>query len=317
MFGTFFKWVEKLTTHLLTHRRRMHMDEKLFSCERCNKDYAYQHQLDRHLKTEVHNMNVPDPLVHEVKTEMPKKMQNVKVMKVTKQPDGTLLCLLCKESFDDISDVVKHMPNCANIQSAEDREYTYDVLKNLPANKATPTRVTTPTKKKTKKNSGRPVAADTLPKNERYKCQDCSESYKWKSGLVMHINKIHLPRRNEKKATTFLCNLCPKYYKKNNSDLPIHKYECHVDCAKRILKKCRMCPMRFRYTNAYIKHCEDIHNCKPSEYVDKDCWKCDKCGQTASSYENLQIHLQSHPRESKRSEALGEFIFIVSLANFG
>ena len=292
----------------------MHMDEKLFSCERCNKDYAYQHQLDRHLKTEVHNMNVPlDHEIPEIKVEVPKKMQNVKVMKVTKQPDGTLLCLLCKESFDDISDVIKHMPNCTNIKSAEDREYAYDVLKNLPANKITNS--PTKTKKKTKKNSGRPVAADTLPKNERYKCQDCSESYKWKSGLVMHINKIHLPRRNEKKATTFLCNLCPKYYKKNNSDLPIHKYECHVDCAKRILKKCRMCPMRFRYTNAYIKHCEDIHNCKPSEYVDKDTWKCDKCGQTSSSYENLQIHLQSHPRESKRSEALGEFIFIASLAN--
>ena len=116
------------------------MDEKLFPCERCNKDYAYQHQLDRHLKTEVHKMNVPlddDPLDHEIKAEVPKKMQNVKVMKVTKQPDGTLLCLLCKESFDDISDVIKHMPNCTNINSAEDREYTYDVLKNLPSNKTT------------------------------------------------------------------------------------------------------------------------------------------------------------------------------------
>ena len=82
-----------------------------------------------------------DPLDHKIKAEVPQKMQNVKVMKVTKQPDGTLLCLLCKESYNDISDVIKHMPNCTNIQSAEDREYTYDVLKNLPSNK-TPLTIT-------------------------------------------------------------------------------------------------------------------------------------------------------------------------------
>ena len=63
-----------------------------------------------------------------------KPVQNVKVMKVTKLPDGKLLCVLCKKIFEAINDVVQHMPNCTNLENAEDIKERPDVLKNLSSN---------------------------------------------------------------------------------------------------------------------------------------------------------------------------------------
>ena len=41
-------------------------------------------------------------------------------MKVEKQNDGTFLCLLCFDFFDDLSDVHKHVPICGKPKTAKE-----------------------------------------------------------------------------------------------------------------------------------------------------------------------------------------------------
>ena len=41
-------------------------------------------------------------------------------MKVEKQNDGTFLCLLCFDFFDDLSDVHKHVPFCGKPKTAKE-----------------------------------------------------------------------------------------------------------------------------------------------------------------------------------------------------
>ena len=50
----------------------------------------------------------------------PPKAKSVKVMKVEKQSDGTFLCLLCFNFFDDLSDVHKHVPFCVKSKIADE-----------------------------------------------------------------------------------------------------------------------------------------------------------------------------------------------------
>ena len=45
--------------------------------------------------------------------------KNVKIMKLTKQPDGKLQCQLCENIFDGMNEVVKHQPNCAKLDSSK------------------------------------------------------------------------------------------------------------------------------------------------------------------------------------------------------
>ena len=60
--------------------------------------------------------------------------KNVKIMKLTKQPDGKLQCQLCENIFDGMNEVVKHQPNCAKLDSAKGQlisEQIYAIL-NFP-----------------------------------------------------------------------------------------------------------------------------------------------------------------------------------------
>ena len=61
--------------------------------------------------------------------------KNVKVMKVIKEPDGKLMCQLCETIFDAMNDVVKHMPNCAKLDSAKGQlisTFPFGVFKSPP-----------------------------------------------------------------------------------------------------------------------------------------------------------------------------------------
>ena len=55
--------------------------------------------------------------------------KSVKEIKVSKQPNGNLFCQLCKEEFYGMNDVVKHIPNCAKLNSAKEIKKT-DVITN-------------------------------------------------------------------------------------------------------------------------------------------------------------------------------------------
>ena len=50
-----------------------------------------------------------DPDLSRIKVPGAKK---VRVMKVTKQSNGQLLCKICSGIFEDVNGVVKHMPYC-------------------------------------------------------------------------------------------------------------------------------------------------------------------------------------------------------------
>ena len=50
-----------------------------------------------------------DPDLSKIKVPGAKK---VRVMKVTKQSNGQLLCKICSGIFEDVNGVVKHMPYC-------------------------------------------------------------------------------------------------------------------------------------------------------------------------------------------------------------
>ena len=42
----------------------------------------------------------------------PNVLKKVRVMKVTKQSNGQLLCEICSGIFEDVNGAVKHMPYC-------------------------------------------------------------------------------------------------------------------------------------------------------------------------------------------------------------
>ena len=87
------------------------------------------------MKTEAHKIFASKSSTQTKTDASPAKpVQNVKVMKVTKLPNGKLLCVLCKKIFEAINDVVQHMPNCTNLENAEDIKERPDVLKNLSSN---------------------------------------------------------------------------------------------------------------------------------------------------------------------------------------
>ena len=50
-----------------------------------------------------------DPGLNKIKVPGAKK---VRVMKVTKQPNGQLLCEICSGVFEDVNGAVKHMSYC-------------------------------------------------------------------------------------------------------------------------------------------------------------------------------------------------------------
>ena len=53
-----------------------------------------------------------DPDLSKIKIPGAKK---VRVMKVTKQSNGQLLCKICSGIFEDVNGVVKHMPYCKQV----------------------------------------------------------------------------------------------------------------------------------------------------------------------------------------------------------
>ena len=54
---------------------------------------------------------------------------------------------------------------------------------------------------------------------ERFKCNDCSNTYKNKSSLRRHINSVHLNQR-------YICGHCQKAYMRN-IDFLKHRIHCH------------------------------------------------------------------------------------------
>ena len=88
----------------------VHERKRPFQCNVCSSAFFEMSKLKRHIE-EVHEGNKNGRKIGV------KNGKNVKVMKVTKQPDGKLLCQLCKSIFDAMSDVVKHMPSCAKLDS--------------------------------------------------------------------------------------------------------------------------------------------------------------------------------------------------------
>ena len=121
--------------------------EKLsLQCENCDKAFSTRGNLKKHVLA-VHEERKTDyePVQKKLKSiqntnKNGKKLgvpdgKNVKFMKVTKQPDGKLMCQLCKTIFDAMNDVVKHMPNCAKLDSAKGQlisTFPVGVLKSPP-----------------------------------------------------------------------------------------------------------------------------------------------------------------------------------------
>ena len=115
-------------------------------CENCDKAFSTRGNLKKHVLA-VHEERKTDyePVRKKLKSiqntnKNGKKLglpdgKNVKVMKVIKQPDGKLLCQLCRNIFDGMNDVVKHMPNCAKLDSAEGQlilTFPFGVFKSPP-----------------------------------------------------------------------------------------------------------------------------------------------------------------------------------------
>ena len=108
---------------------RIEAEKVSLQCENCDKAFSTRNNLKKHVLA-VHEERKTDsePLRKKLKSiqntnKNGKKLgvpdgKNVKVMKVTKESDGKLMCQLCKTIFDAMDDVVKHMPNCAKLDSA-------------------------------------------------------------------------------------------------------------------------------------------------------------------------------------------------------
>ena len=87
--------------------------------------------------------------------------------------------------------------------------------------------------------------------SEKFACELCSKTFKYKKGLARHVNSEHM-----EVETRFPCESCSKSFKYKET-LTVHIKSQHADVEARF--SCEACPKTFKYKQDLTRHCNSKH----------------------------------------------------------
>ena len=244
------------------------------------------------------------------------KTPTIKEIKVSKQPNGNLLCQLCREEFDGMNGVVKHVPNCTKLDSAIEikkidvisnwncsaGDLSFDNQKDLDKHYRDPS---------CKKDQN--ISANH-EKAKPFECDICDAYFVVKTSLTKHIKMVH---------EALKCNFCDKeFLGKTTLEKHIDYQHPNPDHEGKKPYKCEFCEVSFSQKSDMEYHIIEVHEGKKTFdeipltiKIDENGWlTCDKC-QNEKFYFifELQLHREKvHKNEVKLPTTKTDRDFIVN-----
>ena len=231
--------------------------------------------------------------------------KNVKIMKLTKQPDGKLQCQLCENIFDAMNDVVKHMPNCAKLDSAKEIKKT-DVITNW---KCSACDLPFDDQKDLDKHYRDPSCKKAKP----FECDICHAYFVIKASLTKHIKMVH---------EALKCDFCDKEFLGKTALEKHINYHTNPDHEGKKPYNCEFCEASFSQKSGMEYHILAAHEGKKTFdeipltiEIDENGWlTCDKCpNENFYFIFELQLHREKvHENEVKLPTTKTDRDFLVN-----
>jgi hypothetical protein len=210
--------------------------------------------------------------------------KSVKEIKVSKQPNGNLFCQLCKEEFYGMNDVVKHIPNCAKLNSAKEIKKT-DVITNWNCSACN---LSFDDQKDLDKHYRNPSCKKAV------QCSSCTIKFKNLNRFLVHkescdkvfanssCKKVHEIPVIHEKAKPFECGICDAYFVVKTSLIK------HIKMVHEALK-CEFCDKELLGKTALEKHINYQH--PNTDHGGKKPYKCEFCELPFSQKSDMEYHI--------------------------
>ncbi|XP_022916695.1 zinc finger and SCAN domain-containing protein 12-like [Onthophagus taurus] len=163
------------------------------------------------------------------------------------------VCKVCNKSFYDRANLLKHHRRFHYSEGNED------------------------------KSEGSHKKLNRKQLNKHFKCEYCTNSYKNRSVLELHVKSVHEPQN-------YICNFCEKRFPTKYL-LQRHIDQIHYDKREEIKYVCKICDEDFPSQHDLWEHRKENH----PEYETRR-WTCEICGGTFSK-ETLEVHQRTHTGE--------------------
>jgi hypothetical protein len=296
--NTLFWTVDLLRNHLLTnHNHGKSFPHKYisdykeaqfeFKCCQCTSTYASRRDLQRHIDSLHHKLNLACDECDSTFT----RMDNYERHRVTKHPkdenqSSVLECKQCGKTFTRISDLVRHTIKSCNSsgissfqcqpcartfkqKSALERHFCEEWDNTFP-----------------RKDNYKRRRVTKHPKDENQtsvlECKQCDKTFTRKSDLNRHT----IQSCNSSGISTFQCQFCATTFKRK-SDLERHfKASLNTDHSPKYI--CDRCGKKLCNRKMFIVHCKTQHG-----NVD-GAFKCYKCMTSFVTDSDLKVHKSAH-----------------------
>ena len=108
-----------------------------------------------------------------------------------------------------------------------------------------------------------------------FKCEICSNVYRYKESLKSHMKNVH------EKVRKFICKICDQSFYAS-SKLQDHISRNHETTEMENLK-CHKCEKTFSNQPSLKSHLRDVHS--------QNSIKCDTCGKSFTRNSSLKLHM--------------------------
>ena len=211
---------------MLYHVKKVHINEKYFQCDKCDKRFFEKYKFNRHVK-ELHNPWLKELMTKcEVCNKTIKK--NILSLYLKNHIKRHKRCNKCYSSFTTVDELNKHKDDCKIILQCKYCMKQFGYPDNL-------------------NHHIKKFQEGTRLKS--FKCDDCSKTFNLQSNLQRHNVTVHQKIKSHK------CDTCERHFG-TKQELKRHNASVHDDLQKLI---CHMCDKKFSIKGNLDRHHKRVH----------------------------------------------------------